>query len=276
MSEIHSTAIIGKNVKIAESAKIGAYAIIEDEVEVGANTVIEPHARLCTGAKIGANCVIASFCVIAGLPQDLSFDKTKKTFVEVGDNCTIREGSTINRATKDGGATRIGKGSYFMANTHIGHDCQVGENVIIAPFTALGGHVTVGDACFISAGCMIQQFSAVGKGVMFSGDTSATVDVPPFVYVFGRNEACGLNLIGLVRRKTPRASIANIKELYAFVYFNGTTNARKNAHLAKEKGLATTPEGEEFINFFINAPEKKHFARPSKGSSSVNEKNSDI
>jgi len=136
---IHPTAILGKDVKLGEDVSVGAYAIIEDGVSIGSGTVIEPHARLCTGAKIGANCVIASFTVIAGLPQDLHFNKSTVSYVEIGDGTTVRENSTIHRATIADAATKVGKNCLLMASSHIGHDSVLGDNCIQGCFSAIAG-----------------------------------------------------------------------------------------------------------------------------------------
>ncbi len=260
MANIHQTAIIGENVKIDPTAKIDAYAIIEDGVEIGANSVIEPHARLCTGTKIGAGCTIASFTTIAGLPQDLHFDKTTISFVEIGDGSVVREGSTIHRATIANTSTKIGKDCLIMANAHIGHDCVFGDRVIMAPFSAAGGFVKVDNDVFISGGVMMHQKICVGEGAMLSGNSALPMDIPPYVNVFGRGNIAGLNLIGLMRRKVERKSIAEIKKLYAIVYAGG--NPRKNAKEAFDAGQATTPEGKKFLRFFFENEASRGVARP--------------
>ena len=53
---IHSTAIVPASARVAATASIGAYVVIEDEVEIGAHTVIEPFCFVGRGAHIGENC----------------------------------------------------------------------------------------------------------------------------------------------------------------------------------------------------------------------------
>ncbi|MBR4597384.1 MAG: acyl-ACP--UDP-N-acetylglucosamine O-acyltransferase [Opitutales bacterium] len=260
MANIHPTAVIGENAKIDPTAQIGAYAIIEGGAQIGANTVVEPHARICGGARIGANCAICSFSTIAGLPQDLHFDKNLETFVEIGDGTTVREGSTVHRATFEGKSTIVGKGCLLMSNTHVGHDCVLGDRVIVANFTALGGHVVVGDDAFISGGVMLHQKIRVGCGVMVSGNAACSMDIPPYVNAFERNNIAGLNLVGLMRRKVSREAIAELKHLYSFIYASG--NPRKNAKEAFENGMAKTKEGEIFARFFFEGEAIKPILRP--------------
>ena len=154
---IHNTAIVPNTVKVGHNVEIGPYAVVEDGVEIGDDSIIEAHAHLKRGARIGKNCTICAFTTISGDPQDLHFDKSIETFVEIGDGTTVREGATVHRATVPGGTTRVGKNCLLMANSHIGHDCVVGDRCILAPFCALGGFVRMGCDAFVSGGVMLHQ-----------------------------------------------------------------------------------------------------------------------
>lgn len=256
--DIHQTAVIGDSVKIGANVSIGAYAVVGDGVEIADNTVIESHACLRRGARIGANCNIGSFAVISGEPQDLHFDPSIASYVEIGSGTTVREGATIHRATVPGSATKIGKNCLIMATSHIGHDCSLGDNSILANFSAMAGWVKTAPNCFISGGVMLHQKIRVGEGVIVSGNSAFSLDIPPFVNAYGRNDMTGLNIVGLVRRKVSRDAIAELKELYAFVF--SSFSVRKNALYALDNGMAKTPEGLKFLDFF--RMENRHYLHP--------------
>jgi UDP-3-O-[3-hydroxymyristoyl] glucosamine N-acyltransferase len=55
---IHSTAIIDKDAKIAASASIGPYVIVEKNASIGEKTVIEAGCRIGENSQVGANCRI--------------------------------------------------------------------------------------------------------------------------------------------------------------------------------------------------------------------------
>ncbi len=248
MSKIHNTAIIADDVTLGENVEIGAYAIVESDVVIGDNTVLEPHAKVCSGARIGKGCRVSSFAIVSGEPQDLHFDTSLKTYTEIGDGTVLREGVTIHRATFEGKATVIGKNCFFMAHSHAGHDCVVANNVIIANNTALGGHVNVEKDAFISGGVMIHQRQRVGEGCIISGNTAVSLDVPPYVIAFQRNELAGLNLVGMKRRGMSREEISEVKHLYSKVYAD--LSARKNALELLSAGEAKTEVGKKFLEFF--------------------------
>lgn len=258
---IHKSVAISENAKIGEGVEMGAYVIIEGDAEIGAGTRIMSGARICAGTRIGKNCKIGSFCVIGEEPQDLHFDSSIVSGVEIGDNVNIRELSTVHRATKPNSFTRVGNNCFIMASTHIGHDCVLEDSVIMAPFAALGGYVDVSQHAFISGGVMVHQHVRIGEGVMISGNSAVSEDMAPFTMAQGRNSMGGLNLVGMNRRKISRESITNVKRLYMRVFSTGLTESpRKNALKALEEGAATTPEGQIFLNFFL--PEGRRFLRP--------------
>ncbi|MBE6413441.1 MAG: acyl-ACP--UDP-N-acetylglucosamine O-acyltransferase [Verrucomicrobiaceae bacterium] len=248
MSNIDKTAIVSSNAVIGENVKIGPYAIVEDNVVIGDNSVIEAHAKVCFGARIGKGCKICSFAVVSGEPQDLHFDSSLETFTEIGDGSVLREHVSVHRATFEGKSTIIGKNCFLMDGAHVGHDCVVADNVIIANFSALGGHVHIDKDTFISGGVMIHQRQRVGEGVIVSGNSACSLDVPPFVIAFERNKLAGLNLIGMSRRGMSRDEVSEVKSLYNKVY--SSMSARKNALAILEVGDFKTDAGRRFLEFF--------------------------
>ena len=254
---IHPTAVIEDGVKLGENVKVGAYAVIESGAVIGNNCVIEHHASIRKYARIGDNCKIASFAVVAGDPQDLHFDTSIQSYVEIGEGSTVREGATIHRATVEGASTKIGKNALLMANSHIAHDCVIGDNFIQACYSALAGHVHVENDVFLSGGSMIHQRCRIGEGVIISGNSAVSMDIPPYTIAFERNLLAGLNLIGMNRRKMAREEIAEVKSLYMQVY--KTTSARKNALELLESGVAKTQAGKKFLEFF---KEEKRYLAP--------------
>ena len=97
--------MISKLAQVSEMAQIGEDVIIEPfsyiagDVVIGSGSHIGPGAVVLDGARIGKNCKIHTSAVVAGVPQDLKF-KGEYTTVEIGDNTTIRECATVNRASR--------------------------------------------------------------------------------------------------------------------------------------------------------------------------------
>lgn len=247
---ISDKAIISKKAGIAENAEIGPFAVIEDDVEIASGVKIWPHAHICSGTSIGEATEVHMGAVVGHLPQDLTFDKLKKTRLIVGKNNVIREYATIHRGTKEDHPTVIGDNCYLMAVSHIGHDCHIGNNVIIANCALLAGHVLVEDGVFISGNVVVHQFCRIGELSIIGGFTGVNKDVPPYMLVRGPSVIRSVNLIGLRRAKFSRELINNIKEAYKFLYMSelNTTQA-----IEEIKKLTPSKELAHLVEFIQNS-----------------------
>jgi len=259
---IHHTAIVEDGAVIGANATVGAFAIIETGTFVDRHCEIAAHAIIKRGTRLGTDVRVDHHAVVGGTPQDLGFDESVASGVEIGDGARIREFVTIHRATRAGANTIIGRGCFLMANAHIAHDCVLGEGVIVANCALVAGHVHIADRAFISGGVVVHQFVRIGEGVMTSGNARLGMDVPPFVNALERNQVAGLNLIGLRRRGFSRDEIADLKACYAAVYHAGGANLVANATAALATGVAKTARGRGFLEFFTDAASRrKQFVR---------------
>jgi len=197
---IHPGAVVSPLAKLADDVVIDAFAIVHDHVEIGAGTTVGPHTIIHDYVRIGAGNRIHSSLVIGGLPQVIGFDPGLVTWLEIGDNNTLREAVSIHRASKPETSTRIGNGCFIMGYAHIGHDCQIGDECILSNNTILGGHVEVGNRVVIGGGAAVHQFVRIGDYAMVGGFTPVRKDVMPFTLftsVYGRHFR--LNSVGLRR-----------------------------------------------------------------------------
>jgi UDP-N-acetylglucosamine acyltransferase len=255
---IHPTAIVDPKAEFADDVEIGPYAIVEGDVQIGRGTKVHHHAFVGNGARIGERCQIHHAAVVSNVPQDLKFKGTEKTYVELGDDCTIREFATVHRATlhdadtnagtKDG-VTRIGNGCLVMAYSHVAHDCFLGEGVILSNATQLAGHVTVEKWCTIGGGCLIHQFCMVGSLSMLGGGAEVRKDVPPFSLVGGGDaKFSGINRIGLQRRGKDADTLQAVKSAY-FTLYNSGLNVTAAVKTIADSPDATIPEIQQILHF---------------------------
>ena len=132
MNRIHPSATISPNAVLGDNIEVGPYAYIDDNVTIGDNCKIHPHAIIYSYVKIGNGCEVFPGAVVGAIPQDLKYDG-EVSYVEIGDNVTIRECATINRGTKASGkgVTYIGHDTLVMSYVHVAHDCHVGNHCIL-------------------------------------------------------------------------------------------------------------------------------------------------
>ncbi len=251
MVEIHPLAIVEQGAQLGENVKIGPYAIIEKEVVIGDGTVIGPHAIVANGATLGKNCRVFSSAVIATEPQDLKFSN-EKTFVVIGDNTTIREFATVNRATAHSYYTRVGSNCLLMAYSHVAHDCQIGNYCTIANSVNMAGHVIIGDYVGIGGLTAIHQFVHIGDHSFIGGGLRVSQDVPPYILAAGEPlRFAGLNAVGLRRRGFNRQQLTLLKEAYHIIY---RENLKLKEAIQKiEQTLEQSAEIKNVVEFLKNS-----------------------
>jgi UDP-N-acetylglucosamine acyltransferase len=215
MAAIDPTARVEDGAVIGEGTIIGPYCIVGANAVIGANCRLISHVHIMGHTSIGANCTMSPFVVLGGAPQDLSY-RGEPTRLEIGGDCTFREGVTMNVGTlKGGGLTRVGDHGFFMNNSHVGHDCIVGSNAIFATSATLGGHCEIGDFVYIGGLSAVHQFTRIGSQVMVGGVCGIRDDVIPFGLVNGQYAVLeGLNVIGMRRRKFTRERLATVRSFY--------------------------------------------------------------
>ena len=246
---IHKTAIIDSKAKICSTVEVGPYTVIGPNVEIDDDAIIQSHVNITGYTKIGKNNKIYPFASIGNDPQDMKF-KGEKTKLIIGNNNTIREYSTINPGTiQGGGLTKVGNNNLIMIGVHIAHDCIIGNNIVIANNAAIAGHAEISDHVVIGGNCGVQQFTRIGKMAMIGGMTGVSRDVIPYGLSIGnRNFLNGINVVGLRRSKVLNKDIIALTDAYKGIFKteNLTENLnRLNGHF-KENSLVK--EVLEFIN----------------------------
>lgn len=197
--QIHPTAIISPRAFISGNTRVGAYAVIEDDVVIGDDCEIAAHAVVKRFTTLGNRNRVYEHAVLGGEPQDMKFANEASRLI-IGDDNLIREFSTLHRASGAGEATRIGSRNFLMVGTHVAHNCRIGDDNIFANGVALAGHITVEDHVFLSNNVGAHQFTRFGRYAMVGGKSKIVQDVLPFFTTDGNPPRVrGLNSVGLRR-----------------------------------------------------------------------------
>jgi UDP-N-acetylglucosamine acyltransferase len=243
MNCIHPNAKLGKNVTV------GPFSSIAEHVEIGEGTKIESNVVIMDYVKIGSNCHIFPGAVLGAAPQDLKF-KGEISWVEVGDDCSIRECVTVNRGTEASGKlkTKIGDNCLIMSYSHVAHDCCIGNNVVLASFTGLAGETDIDDYAILGGKTGTHQFTRIGAHVMTMGGSLVGKDIPPYI-IAGHLPLSygGVNRIGLRRRGFATQKIEEISSIYKIIY-QGNLNATDACNKV-EQDFPQTEERDLILNF---------------------------
>jgi UDP-N-acetylglucosamine acyltransferase len=221
---------------------------IGPDVRLGSDVKVHPFAYIDGNTTIGDRCEIFPHVAIGTPPHDVSY-KGSPTRIEIGEECIIREGVSIHRASeKEEGLTRVGSRCFFMAHSHVGHDCRVGDDVILTNCAALGGHSVVEDKVLISAMSAVHQFARVGTLAMVAGGSMVVQDVPPYCMAHGdRARLVGLNEVGLDRRGVPGESIKALRQAYRTLFRSSLL--KRDAIVKARTDWGDIPEVERMLAF---------------------------
>lgn len=261
--KIHPTAIVEDGAKLSDGVTVGPYSIVGADVSLGEGVELASHVVVTGRTTVGARTRIFPFASIGHQPQDLKY-KGEPSTLDIGTDCLIREGVTLNPGTEGGGMrTTIGNGCAFLANSHVGHDCHVGNNVIFSNNVMLAGHCEVGDFVILGGGAAVIQFARVGSHAFLGGMSGLEQDLIPYGMALGnRAYLSGLNIVGLQRRAFSRTEIHDLRRAYRALFAQEGTLLERVADVAEEfKDHPTVME----IVAFIKAGGKRSMCTPKNG-----------
>jgi len=262
-AKIHPSAIVEDGAKLADGVTVGPFCVVGSDVSLGEGVELASHVVVTGRTTVGARTRIFPFASIGHQPQDLKY-KGEASTLDVGTDCLIREGVTLNPGTAGGGMkTTIGNSCAFLANSHVGHDCHVGNNVIFSNNVMLAGHCEVGDFAILGGGAAVIQFARVGAHAFLGGMSGLEQDLIPYGMALGnRAYLSGLNIVGLQRRDFSRSQIHDLRRAYRLLFAQEGTLMERVADVAEEfKDHPTVME----IIAFIKAGGKRSMCTPKNG-----------
>jgi UDP-N-acetylglucosamine acyltransferase len=253
-NNIHSSAVVedgctlGSNISIGPFCHVGPQVVLGDGVELLGQVSVQGITTIGSGTRI------FPFASVGSEPQDLKF-KGERVTLDVGKDCLIREGVTLNPGTKGGGGTTvIGDNCAFLANSHVAHDCKIGSGVICSNNVMIAGHCEIGDHVIFGGGSGSHQFSRVGHHAFVGGLAGVEGDLIPFGMAIGnRANLAGLNLVGMKRSGLSRSSIHAVRAAYKEL-FAGTRPIQEAATALRE--TATDPLLIDVLDFITASADR--------------------
>lgn len=264
MSNIHPSAVVEDGAIIGDDVKVGPFCHVGPHVRLGDGVDLKSHVVVVGETSIGPNTQVFPFASIGHQAQDLKYQGERAT-LEVGANCLIREGVTLNAGTAGGGGkTVIGDNCAFLANSHVGHDSQLGNGIVLSNNVMIAGHVTVEDHVIFGGGAAVIQFTRVGAHAFVGGLAGLENDLIPFGMVTGnRAKLQGLNLVGLKRRGFPRDQIHALRSAYKALFESDEGTLKVRAQSAKQ-AFHDQPLVQQLVDFILSGEDRK-FCTPKSG-----------
>jgi UDP-3-O-[3-hydroxymyristoyl] glucosamine N-acyltransferase len=222
---IDPSAKVADSAKIANSAAIGACAVIEDGAQIGANSVIGSGCKIGENSTVGNDCRLDSNVVVyhnchlgnnvviqanttigsTGFGYSLIEGSHKliphnggvviEDFVEIGANCCI------DRAKF--GETKIGAGTKIDNLVQIGHNVVIGKNCLIVSLVGISGSCKLGDGVILAGQAGLIDNLEIGDGAIVGAQAGVMNDIEAGEKVLGspaNNIKEALQIMGLMKR----------------------------------------------------------------------------
>lgn len=187
LNNIHSTAIIGDQVKLGTNNTIGPNVVIVGNVIIGDNNWIGPNTSIGGPAEIRDSALPLNWQT--GIHQGN---------VTIGSDNVIRDLCVIHAGFYTG--TQIADDCYIMNQTYLAHDCNIGNQATLSSHVSLGGHVAIQTGANLGMGTVVHQRRVIGAGCMVGMGAVVTKDLVPFLKAYGSPARVrGGNVIGMQR-----------------------------------------------------------------------------
>ena len=247
---IHPTALVEKGAQLDEGVHVGPFSIVGSHVRVGKNSRLFSHVVLTGHTTLGAENQIYPFASVGHAPQDLKY-KGEPTTLVIGDRNLIRESTTLQVGTVQGGGTTVvGHGNLFMAYTHVAHDCRLGNDNILANGVQLAGHVTIDNDAVIGGISAVHQFCHIGDMAMTGGGAMLVEDLPPYCIAQGdRAMLRGLNLVKMRRKGLSAEALRAVKDAYKLLFLSGAPTVSDAVAKVELAGFLKFPEVLKLVEF---------------------------
>ena len=240
MIQVHPSAVVAKDAKLADGVIIGPNCVIDSGVSIDADTVLDANVVVGKNVNIGKNNQFFSNCAIGSLPQVLGLDsKSKFGGIIIGDNNTIREQVTIHPSMYPDEFTKIGSDNLLMIGVHIAHDCVLEDKLVMSNYVQISGHCKIETGVWLSGMVLMHQFVTVGKWCYASGLAGINHDIPPFLIISGHYplRIRGVNERGLKRAGLSEQQQEQVFEAYKKLYRQDGALLEKAKAMAAEDGL---------------------------------------
>lgn len=158
---------------LPNSATIGQYVVIEDDVTVGENVTIGHHSIIKSNTHISDNVVIGSHCVLGVVPtgnQHMRKSDLLQKTLKIGPNTRIGNHVVIYNGTEIAEGVFIADQASIRENITVGEGTIIGRNAMIELNTRIGAHCTIQTLAYVTGDTVIEDNVFIGPHVSMSND----------------------------------------------------------------------------------------------------------
>ena len=200
MPGVHSSAVVGDNVKLGDNISLasgvclGNNVVVGDGVVLHANVVVgddciiedhsilHPNVTLYRNSELGKHVILHSGVVIGADGFGYTVDEQGRHFkinqvgrVVIEDHVEIGANSCVDRAALD--TTLIKEGTKIDNLVQVAHNCTVGEHSILVSQVGLAGSVTLGHHVVLAGQVGVGDHVTLGDQVTLTARSGTFRDV---------------------------------------------------------------------------------------------------
>lgn len=182
LPSIHPTAIVDEEAEIADTATIGAYAVI-GKATIGDGTVVSPFVRIYDNVIIGKECFIKEGAVIGGAGFGFEKDEDGNRFrfpqiggVKIGDHVDVGGNTCIDR----GALSDTILEDYAKVDNlcHIAHNAHIGKNAVVVACAEVSGSCVVGENTWVGPNACIRDQRSIGANSLIGMGSVVVKNLP--------------------------------------------------------------------------------------------------
>ena len=186
---VHPGATIGIDVEIGAGSTIHPGACVMAGCKLGERVTVYPNAVLYENTIVGPRSVVHAGVVLGchGFGyryfEGSHLPAAQLGYVQVGADCEIGAGSTIDRGTY--GPTIIGDGTKIDNLVMIAHNCRIGKHNMICSQVGVAGSTITGDYVVMAGQVGVRDHVRIGDHAVLGAKAGVSADVPAGAHVFG-------------------------------------------------------------------------------------------
>ncbi len=204
---IDPRAVIGLNVTFGRGVSIGPHVVIEEGVkigndvhlapgvfvgqhsEIGDQSVLHANVTVYERTQIGKRVIIHSgsvigadgFGFVAHESRQMKVPQVGAVIIE--DDVELGANVTIDRATI--GVTRIGAGTKFDNQVHVGHNVEIGAHTLVVAQVGISGSAKIGHHVTLAGQVGVVDHVEIGDHAIVGARSVVTKDISAHARVTG-------------------------------------------------------------------------------------------
>lgn len=175
-TRVSPSAVVQKRRLLGNGTYVDGRACLIGDVQTGEGAHIDSNAILYGPLKIGTHTYIGPNCVL-GFPASAELEEltrshriARKRLTAIGDDCTVRAGTTIYSDVTVGNNVFFGHNALIREKVTIGRSTKIGTNTVVDGTTSIGSRVSIQTGVYICTYSTIEDSVFLGPCCVFTND----------------------------------------------------------------------------------------------------------